>query len=268
MSLSAGVLLGASFFGLLPEAAEGGFGPELGLATLFGVFASLLVELVFPHGHDHNARNASLSKRRSSKDSNPQPKQTEGPTTELEVADIGEAPTTEIRLAKERLSSSVTFVSLASDAVHNFIDGILLGATFKSSIALGWVTTLSITLHEIPTELGDFFILINAGWSVKKALLTNFIISLTAILGSLLVFGIPALADDFTKYAMAFAGGQFLYLSMAMLIPKLLHDDANRLQMFLCIFLGVCIMSLFLLMPHSHAHESDTDNTNHDGHDH
>src|SRR4030042_2584768 len=74
----------------------------------------------------------------------------------------------------------VVTMNLVGDAVHNFIDGMVIGATYMVSIPLGLTTTLAIVLHEIPQEMGDFGILIYGGLSVKKALVFNFLSAATA----------------------------------------------------------------------------------------
>ena len=81
-----------------------------------------------------------------------------------------------------------TYLNLIGDGVHNFIDGLIIGASFFANIRLGIITTLAIILHEIPQELGDFGILVYGGLSKYKALLWNFISALTAVVGTVIGF--------------------------------------------------------------------------------
>ena len=79
-----------------------------------------------------------------------------------------------------------TYMNLIGDSIHNFIDGLIMAASFVVSIPLGITTTIAISSHEIPQEIGDFGVLIYGGFSKKKALLLNFLVALTAVLGGLI----------------------------------------------------------------------------------
>src|SRR5262249_30870765 len=75
-------------------------------------------------------------------------------------------------------------INVLGDAIHNFIDGVLIGASYLTSPALGISTTVAVLLHEIPQELGDFGILIHSGLSVRRALVVNLASASVAVLGT------------------------------------------------------------------------------------
>ncbi|MEW5010633.1 MAG: ZIP family metal transporter [Cycloclasticus sp.] len=115
---------------------------------------------------------------------------------------------------------------LVGDSVHNFVDGILIAAAFLTDIHLGVVTALAVTTHEIPQEVGDFAILLQSGFSRKKAILYNVISSLATLVGGLLAY---FWLDDFEPllpYVLAFAAASFIYIAVADLIPTL-HKRVN-----------------------------------------
>jgi len=87
------------------------------------------------------------------------------------------------------------YVSLIGDTVHNFIDGMIIAATFVAGFELGFVTTLAVIFHEIPQEIGDFGVLIYGGFTRVKALTYNFIIAPTAILGAVVTYYVVYLRE-------------------------------------------------------------------------
>lgn len=110
---------------------------------------------------------------------------------------------------------------LISDGLHNIIDGIIIGVSYLTSWELGIATTLAVILHEIPQEIGDFGVLIHAGYSKKKALFLNFLSALSALAG----VGIAVLLGEFAQsvsiWFLPIAAGGFIYIAMADLIPEL-----------------------------------------------
>jgi zinc and cadmium transporter len=107
------------------------------------------------------------------------------------------------------------------DAFHNFLDGVVIGTAVRTSIPLGVSTALAVATHEIPQEIGDFAILLNAGYTRRKALLLNFVSAGAAVLGALLaVFALDWL-PEINQYVLSVAAAGFLYVAMADLIPDL-----------------------------------------------
>jgi zinc and cadmium transporter len=114
------------------------------------------------------------------------------------------------------------WVILLGDGVHNFVDGVLLAAAFLTDPRLGVTTAIAIALHEVPQELGDFVLLLEAGWSKRRALLANAASSLTSVAGTLVGWFALEGARFALPYALAVAAASFLYIAMADLVP-LLH---------------------------------------------
>jgi len=110
---------------------------------------------------------------------------------------------------------------LVSDGVHNFIDGVIIGISFLASFPLGIATTLAVMMHEVPQEIGDFAVLLHAGYTRKRALWLNFLSALTAILGTLAAFLLGEVSESFTAWVLPLAAGGFIYIAVADLIPEL-----------------------------------------------
>src|SRR3989338_3660575 len=98
-----------------------------------------------------------------------------------------------------------TLMNLFGDAMHNFIDGLLIGASYLASIPVGIATTLAVIFHEIPQEIGDFGVLLHGGFSTRKALLYNFFTGLTAVLGTLIALLISTRIEHLTTILVPFA---------------------------------------------------------------
>jgi len=115
---------------------------------------------------------------------------------------------------------SVAWMVIFGDALHNFADGLVMGASFTKSLAAGLGTTIAVFCHELPHELGDFAVLLNAGMQVKWAMLFNFISACTCFLG--LILGLVIGEDEQTQqWIFAFTAGMFIYISCADLIPEM-----------------------------------------------
>jgi len=115
---------------------------------------------------------------------------------------------------------SFAYMNLFGDVIHNFIDGLVVGASYITSILLGVATTLAVIFHEIPQELGDFGVLLFGGFSKSKALLVNFFTALTAILGVITVLSLGFIAQGFVRFLIPFAAGNFIYIAGSDLIPE------------------------------------------------
>lgn len=120
--------------------------------------------------------------------------------------------------------NNLAFMNLLGDFIHNFIDGLVIAATFINDFSLGITTSIIIALHEIPQELGDFGVLIYSGLKLKKTLLLNFITALTAILGGIVGFYLINYIKILTPFLLSFAAGGFIYISASDLIPELKEE--------------------------------------------
>lgn len=138
----------------------------------------------------------------------------------------------------------VGLMNIIGDGLHNFIDGMIIASSFLISPQIGLATTLAIITHEIPQEIGDFGILLHAGYSKAKALLLNFASACCAILGTLLALIIGMQADNFSTFIIPFTAGGFIYIATADLIPELKKDTSLKksLLQLLMIILGIVIM--------------------------
>jgi len=146
---------------------------------------------------------------------------------------------------------SFAYMNLFGDAIHNLIDGLIIGGSFVFSISLGLATTLAVIFHEIPQELGDFGVLIHGGFSKKKALWFNLLTALTAVFGTILALVLGSNLEGFTPLLLSFAAGNFIYIAGSDLIPELRKDEANlkkSAMQIISITLGVCTMLLILLL--------------------
>ncbi|MDO8610009.1 MAG: ZIP family metal transporter [bacterium] len=143
-----------------------------------------------------------------------------------------------------------TYMILVGDSVHNFIDGLAIGASFLASIPLGIATTIAVVLHEIPHEIGDFGSLVHGGFSKKDALYFNFLSGLTAIVGTIIALLLNKVIANINPYLMAFAGANLIYIAGSDLIPEL-HKNSNFkkdiIQTLIFIFgIGIMLLLLFI----------------------
>ncbi len=108
---------------------------------------------------------------------------------------------------------------LIGDSLHNFVDGVAIAIAFSQSIPLGIAAAIAIISHEVPQEVGDFVILLESGYSRKKALLFNGLSSLAALLGALLTYALLPMASTMVPYLLALSAASFLYIALADLVP-------------------------------------------------
>ena len=116
---------------------------------------------------------------------------------------------------------------MMGDAVHTFVDGAIIGAAVLTSLPLGISTAVAAAAHEIPQEIGDFAVLLHAGYTRRRALLLNVVAGTTGILGAVAVYFAAGVAPWALPYTVAFAAGSFLYVAMSDLIPSLHRGQAD-----------------------------------------
>jgi len=140
-----------------------------------------------------------------------------------------------------------SYLILISDGIHNFIDGLIIAASFVISIPLGMVTVLAVFFHEIPQEIGDFGVLIYGGFKKTQALFLNFLSAILAILGGLVGFFLSEKIGGSIVFLLPFAAGNFIYIASSDLIPEIKHKKSFRKSIlcFLAFLLGIVLM-LFL----------------------
>ncbi len=191
VSLSAGVLLGTALLNVLPEAFEGHASPQSLFATLLGgLLFFFLLEKAELYRHQHHHENDEHHHHHG-----------------FDAHQAG------------RGGWSV----LLGDSIHNFCDGIIIAAAFLSDTRLGTVTALAIIAHEIPQEVGDYIVLLNAGLSRRKALLYNAVSGLAAVVGGVIGYFIVGPWEALFPYLLVVASSSFVYVAVADLIPQLQH---------------------------------------------
>lgn len=144
-----------------------------------------------------------------------------------------------------------TYLSLIGDGVHNFIDGLVIGASFLLGIKFGIITTLVIILHEIPQEIGDFGILVYGGFTKFRALYFNFLIALTCIAGAAAGYFISAYIKDFSTFLIPFTAGGFIYIAACDLIPEIhKQPELKKSALSMLAFLtGIAFIFLARILP-------------------
>jgi zinc and cadmium transporter len=141
-------------------------------------------------------------------------------------------------------------LNMIADAAHNFIDGTLIAASFLASYKIGMATTAAVLLHEIPHEIGDYGVLIHAGYSRMQAMLFNFLTALLAFAGAMITLLLGVSVMHFTTWILPVATGGFIYIAGADLVPEL-HKDLRPqsiVQQFLAILIGIALMFALLFL--------------------
>lgn len=222
VSLSVGIMLSTSLLHALPEAFESGTDPRhLFGALLAGLLAFFLLEklaiLRHSHHHEHDGHHHHHGH---------------------DKAEAGRAG----------------WMILVGDGMHNFTDGILIAAAFLANPQLGIVTGIAIIAHEIPQEIGDFIVLLNAGFSRTRAYVYNLLCSLLSVAGGLLGYYTLDQATNLIPYVLVFASSGFIYIAVSDLMPQMQRRATMRetIPQVLLIALGVAIV-LFLTAA---AHDS------------
>ncbi|MFA6523488.1 MAG: ZIP family metal transporter [Candidatus Peribacteraceae bacterium] len=209
VSFSSGALLGDVFIHLLPEIAEGGSFPTALLIVLGGIVFSFVMEKIIHWHHCHLL---------------PEDEQEHG-----HRHDVGA-------------------MSLFGDGVHNFIDGLAIASSFLVSVPVGLSTTIAVVFHEIPGEIGDFAILLHAGYSKKRALFFNFLSALTAVAGAILALLGQQYFGSLNVFLLPFAAGNLLYIAGSDLIPELHREEGFRKSVLQLIAMvaGIAVMYAML----------------------
>jgi len=215
ISFAVGALLGDAFIHLIPEVFAGASVPATSLRqsllVLAGMMSFFVVEKLLRHSH------GVLHAHHHGGQAHPE----------------------------------LTTINVIGDAIHNYIDGLLIGGSYLVSPEVGLSTTLAVLLHELPQELGDFGILIHGGLSARTATLVNLASASVAIAGTLTALLVGSIArESFTAILLPMTAGGFVYLATADLIPELQHDrslQALAVQSLL-IVAGIGVMSVLTLV--------------------
>lgn len=146
-----------------------------------------------------------------------------------------------------------TYLNLIGDGVHNFTDGLVIGASFMVSREFGLITALVIVLHEIPQEIGDFGVLVYGGFSRFKALYYNFLTALTCVAGTIAGYLISARAGSFPLFLLPFTAGGFIYVAACDLVPEL-HKQENLKKSSASMIAFLCGIIFIFLARMAHGH--------------
>lgn len=140
------------------------------------------------------------------------------------------------------------YTNIFADGLHNLIDGMFIATAYIVSFPLGFATTIAVIAHEIPQEIGDYSILVRAGFSRKKALFFNFLSAVAAFLGVLIIFIIgKGGAEHLVGFILPIAAGGFLYLAGSDLMPDLHREQKISNTFFELFFLTLGAALLFFL---------------------
>jgi len=191
VSLSTGVLLGTSLLNVLPEAFESPAPPHALFATLLaGLLFFFLLEKAELYRHQHHHE--------------------------------GDEHHHHHGFDRQQAGRGGWAVILG-DSIHNFCDGIIIAAAFLADARLGIVTSLAIVAHEIPQEVGDYIVLLNAGFSRARALAFNALSGLAAVAGGVIGYFVVGPWQSYFPYLLVVAASSFIYVAVADLIPQLQH---------------------------------------------
>ena len=149
----------------------------------------------------------------------------------------------------ETVHSSV-YLTTIGDSLHNFIDGMVIAASFLVDPTLGVATTLAVIFHEIPQEIGQFAILLHGGWSKAKATWYNLFSGFASILGAAVVVLFARNVEEAPSFLLAFAGASFIYIALSDIVPQL-HKEGSKLKgfyQFVWLLLGIALMAALLLL--------------------
>jgi Predicted divalent heavy-metal cations transporter len=132
----------------------------------------------------------------------------------------------------------VGYMSLFADGLENLVDGAIIAAAYLVDLPTGIAATVAVFVHEIPTEVGDFGVLVHSGFSPKKALVLNLVTGLAAVGGAVLVLTLGSGTTELTHYVIPFAAGAFVYIAAVRLVPRALAERAHA---------GIFLQALFVL---------------------
>ena len=210
VSFAVGALLGAAFLDLLPEAVKSAAPDQVrgvGLAIALGVLGFFLLEKLAFWHHGH-----------------------EGHTDYDEL----------------RQHAAGTMI-LVGTGLHNLLDGVLLGATFLSSVHMGVVLAVAVIAHQIPQQVGDISVLLSAGVARGRALLLSALSGATMVLGGVAAFFLLGSLQSYIPYVLAIAAASLIYVAVADLIPGLHRHEGARLSFLTVILIAAGIGLIWVI---------------------
>lgn len=143
------------------------------------------------------------------------------------------------------------------DTIHNFLDGLALGAAFLISPATGIIATIAIAAHEIPQEIGDFALMLSKGMKAKRVLTVNLVSALVTVVGAVLVYGSGDSLPVPESTLLAITAGFFIYIAATDIIPAIHAQEKRRLAniqtiilIFGVLFVGITAEFIHSFLPH------------------
>ena len=138
------------------------------------------------------------------------------------------------------------YMNLIGDSIHNFIDGIVIASAFVADYKLGLITTFAVAIHEIPQEISDYGVLLYSGFKKTKALISNFIVALTVVLGGIVGYYLSDKITNLVPTLTAFAAGGFIYIAASDLMPEIRKETnlVKSFKYFSVFILGLGVMYL------------------------
>lgn len=221
IAFSAGSILGAAHFDLLPEAIElAREHYEESFAyiyiTMGFIFFFFIERFVYwYHGHGHE--------------------------TDISV-----------KTADRAATKSFVYLNLIGDGIHNFVDGMIIAVSFLTGLSVGLAATVAVIFHELPQEMGDYGILIFGGFNRRKALLLNFVVALAVIVGGISGVLLIETVEQLSGVLIALSAGGFIYLAASELIPELQEEKSFKKSVvqFALFVLGIALIwSLGIIFP-------------------
>lgn len=223
VSLSAGLLLGSAVLNLIPEAFEShADGHALAWTLLAGIIGFFVLEkfAVVRHSHHHEGDGHDHHHGHDRDEAGPG-----------------------------------GLVVLVGDSIHNFADGVMIAGAFMADPALGWITTLAIAAHEIPQEIGDFIVLLNAGYTRARALFFNLLSGLAAVVGGVGGYFALSRGEALLPYVLMLAAASFVYVALADLVPGMHREtrrDGEWFWQFALLLAGVAVIAIASGGAHAH----------------
>ena len=206
-SFAAGVLLGTAFFDLLPEALREGEKAGIDIFP-WALFGIILFFLLerFIHWFHHHD-------------------------------EFHE---------DEQESKSILPLIIFGDTMHNFIDGIVIAATFMVSVPLGIATSLSVFAHEVPQEIGDFGLMLHRGLRPKQIILVNILSAAVAFIGAIITYLLGNILEGYIPMLLAVTAGFFIYIASSDLIPEIHHEKRKGFALIesLLLIAGVVVTAI------------------------
>jgi zinc and cadmium transporter len=192
--VSIGLLLATALVHIVPEALASGLAPvRMGWTVLVGILGLFVLEKMTLIHHTHHHEGDGHDHQHGH-----------------DALEVGRG----------------AYPILIADAFHNFTDGIVIAAAFLVDVRAGLATALAVLAHEIPHEIGDFMILLNAGFSRRRSFLFMLLSGCAAVVGGILGYFLLAGMQSMLPYALALAAASFIYIALSDLLPELMRRSS------------------------------------------